>query len=146
MIQYNAGTCQGNFVNSSKNKEKYLLKWLDFREGYKEGVIGEFDNALPEVTGWSPKKKQTPSDNYLNSKKYKYFQKLKEEAGGCSLCGGKLNLVVDHCHSSRKIRGILCQNCNHGLGKFKDDTLLMEKAIEYLKKDYSKSLDYYTLK
>lgn len=48
-------------------------------------------------------------------------------------------LSIDHCHSCRKnrkkdVRGLLCHDCNTGIGKFKDNIDLMEKAIEYLKK------------
>ena len=43
-------------------------------------------------------------------------------------------LSVDHCHATSKIRGLLCFECNIGLGKFKDDTQLLTKAIAYLKK------------
>ena len=42
------------------------------------------------------------------------------------------NLFVDHCHSTGKVRGLLCSNCNAGLGMFKDNTKLMENAIKYL--------------
>ena len=43
-----------------------------------------------------------------------------------------LVLAIDHCHSTGKIRGLLCDRCNHGLGHFKDDINLLIKAIEYL--------------
>ncbi len=40
---------------------------------------------------------------------------------------------IDHCHTSKKIRGILCFNCNTALGKFRDDSKLLLEAIKYLK-------------
>lgn len=51
---------------------------------------------------------------------------------GCEICGIEDNLVVDHCHTSLKVRGCLCSQCNTGLGLFRDDKERMEKAIEYL--------------
>ena len=39
---------------------------------------------------------------------------------------------LDHCHDSKKIRGILCGHCNTGLGAFKDDISRLNAAIEYL--------------
>ena len=73
------------------------------------------------------------------------FIKLNEEHNGlCSICnnpetsksrnGGVRRLAIDHCHTTGKIRGLLCHDCNTGLGKFKDDINLLQKAIEYLKR------------
>lgn len=50
----------------------------------------------------------------------------------CQICSGKNRLVVDHCHTSGKIRGILCSNCNSALGHFSDNVEYLGKAIEYL--------------
>jgi hypothetical protein len=50
-----------------------------------------------------------------------------------SICKyGSLKLGVDHCHATKKIRGLLCSRCNHGLGLFKDSVEYLKKAIEYL--------------
>lgn len=40
---------------------------------------------------------------------------------------------IDHCHKTGKIRGLLCTNCNHGIGQFKDNLELLQEAINYLK-------------
>ena len=50
----------------------------------------------------------------------------------CLICGKEENLVTDHCHTSLKVRGKLCTNCNLGLGHFKDDPMLLEFAKIYL--------------
>jgi hypothetical protein len=42
-------------------------------------------------------------------------------------------LAVDHNHISGLVRGLLCRNCNNGLGQFKDNIETLEKAITYLK-------------
>lgn len=42
-------------------------------------------------------------------------------------------LNVDHCHTTGKVRGLLCVNCNTLLGKSKDDISVLESAIRYLK-------------
>ena len=41
-------------------------------------------------------------------------------------------LVVDHCHKTGKVRGLLCDLCNSGLGRLKDSVELLKKAIDYL--------------
>ena len=57
----------------------------------------------------------------------------------CPICGKvsipfiTANLVIDHNHKTGKARGWLCDSCNTGLGRFKDDITTMEKAIAYLK-------------
>ena len=56
----------------------------------------------------------------------------------CLICGKRHEnkkherLYVDHNHQTDKIRGLLCHDCNVGLGNFKDDKILLQKAIDYL--------------
>ncbi len=41
-------------------------------------------------------------------------------------------LCIDHCHSTKFVRGLLCRSCNSALGLFGDDRAMMQRAIEYL--------------
>lgn len=61
------------------------------------------------------------------------YEKLIEN--GCYLCFSKTRLHIDHNHKTNKIRGVLCINCNVGLGNFKDSIELLQKAIRYLEND-----------
>lgn len=57
-----------------------------------------------------------------------------KDFGGVSNTGNKYELVVDHCHTTGEVRGLLCSSCNKMLGMFKDDPNTMVSAIEYLAK------------
>lgn len=73
-----------------------------------------------------------------------YDEMMERQGGTCAICdqpcpSGK-RLHVDHDHSccpgikscGKCVRGLLCTNCNNGLGRFKDDVALLGKAITYL--------------
>ena len=57
---------------------------------------------------------------------------LKESVTHCVICGSEEKLVVDHDHKTGKVRGMLCNHCNRGLGHFRDDPMLLEFAAQYL--------------
>lgn len=57
----------------------------------------------------------------------------------CAIChepssNFSYRLAVDHCHSTGKIRGILCRPCNQAIGLLKDDPTLLSNAANYLTK------------
>lgn len=67
-----------------------------------------------------------------------YDKLLNEQKGCCAICFIKQkdigrNLSIDHCHTTGKIRGLLCNNCNASIGLFKEDINILESAINYLK-------------
>jgi hypothetical protein len=71
-----------------------------------------------------------------------YDTMLEEQNGKCALCGkpektllhGKVKrLAVDHDHKTGKVRGLLCNFCNRGLGYFLDDSALLKRASTYVK-------------
>lgn len=72
-----------------------------------------------------------------------FWQLYTQQKGCCAICKVNFNLstestwrpktvVIDHCHESDKVRGILCSLCNTGLGSFKDDINFLSSAIQYL--------------
>lgn len=83
-------------------------------------------------------------DRYnLTPEQYKKMQA--KQNNRCAICGEEetalhnhtkkpLKLAVDHCHTTGKVRGLLCQDCNRGIGKFHDDIERLRSAITYLSK------------
>ena len=62
---------------------------------------------------------------------------LEKQNHMCAICNNPFGLQnIDHCHKTGKVRGVLCVNCNRGLGAFGDNIQNMEKALEYLKHAY----------
>jgi hypothetical protein len=66
-----------------------------------------------------------------------YEKIFTDQEGRCAICNKKQPankplLHVDHCHKTNKVRGLLCYNCNMGIGRFKDDIDILKSAISYL--------------
>ena len=88
------------------------------------------------------KDKQNKAE-WARFKKYKitkldFLRMLEEQGNKCKLCPAihseiKNGLVVDHCHKTEKVRGLLCGHCNTAIGFFKDSIKALQNAITYLK-------------
>jgi hypothetical protein len=83
-------------------------------------------------------KLKNPSSNRFHQAKNKLkidfsnFERINAMTS-CQICGkDKKSLHIDHCHKSGVFRGALCLSCNHGLGRFLDDVVLLQKAIDYI--------------
>ena len=69
----------------------------------------------------------------------KYNDILQQQGHKCAICrttkalGPTNEFVVDHDHQTGKVRGLLCNHCNTGLGKLGDTIEALERAIKYLK-------------
>ena len=63
-----------------------------------------------------------------------YNLMFEEQKGECAICFEKptKKLYVDHCHTTGKVRGLLCQHCNFVLGQAKDNEQILLNAITYL--------------
>jgi len=68
-----------------------------------------------------------------------YNTMLKNQKNCCAICGvdnpqrgGSEYFMIDHCHETGKVRGLLCHLCNSGLGRFKDSKQFLLNALSYL--------------
>lgn len=71
---------------------------------------------------------------YNNPKDRSYFRAHSKHCKQCMICGRDTRkLVIDHNHQNREIRGLLCGQCNTGLGMFCDSPSILEAAVTYLR-------------
>lgn len=79
--------------------------------------------------------------NVANQRRRKYGLEPEEydamvaaRVGRCDICGEQPDgaLCVDHDHGTGQVRGLLCQDCNKGLGCFRDNPVFIERANDYL--------------
>jgi hypothetical protein len=70
-----------------------------------------------------------------------YERMAGQQSGLCAICSRRPNvaedsetaiLIVDHCHETGRVRGLLCGPCNRGIGHLADDTSRLRAAVEYL--------------
>lgn len=75
----------------------------------------------------------------ISLEQYQWFYEKQE--GLCAICrqegfkmhpNQKTSIVVDHCHATGVVRGLLCHNCNRALGLLQDSTDYLKRAIGYL--------------
>lgn len=87
-------------------------------------------NSLPE---W--KRRDTNLRNRYKISEAEYVERFDAQNGRCSICDQERKLVVDHCHDTGDVRGLICGDCNKGIGFLGDgrDLEIFKNAIEYLK-------------
>ena len=109
----------------AKNRDKikeYKRKYRAINEDYrKQEFISNKNRRLKKEYGISLQD---------------YDRLCREQKNTCAICSQKKEgemLIVDHNHKTKKFRGLLCSNCNKGLGFFKDNFELLEKARDYLR-------------
>jgi hypothetical protein len=145
--------CHKGYLESKEDKQNKIKEL--FTKGKKEcskckvtKPIDEFNNDKFTVTGKSSNCKECINSKYTKLElrdfayKTKYgitlsdYNNLYEiQKGCCDICNQPFEqLVVDHCHNTGNVRGLLCNNCNFGLGFFKDSISNLEKASKYILK------------
>ena len=77
-----------------------------------------------------------------------YSKMYMDQGGKCAICNGtdagtrngkEKTFAVDHDHKTGKVRGLLCEACNTGIGKLKDDPEVLRSAIQYLERSRTKA-------
>ena len=106
-----------HFPPHNKTKSGFDSWCRECRNSYKRGAI---------------------SKQYTKHISEELLKEIKNEVLECVICGSNEKLVIDHDHKTEKVRGMLCNHCNRGLGHFRDDPLLLEFAAQYLYASWNK--------
>ena len=138
------------FFRFRKDSGKYRTDCISCSEAHKKA----YREANPDKVRATSRKTQAKRKangkqkdsllrNSFNIGLEEYNIMFEEQKGCCKLCNKhqtecKRALAVDHCHEHENntgnilVRGLLCNNCNLGLGNFKDNKEVLELAIKYL--------------
>ena len=121
----------------------------------RDNIPGWFEKQSDRAANWrrnhpghSPAKSSKPKDKIKTNVQQRlrryglrledYQELMRAQEGKCAICkaypSASRALAIDHCHTTGKVRGLLCGSCNMGLGKFSDDPERLKVAAEYLKK------------
>ena len=107
----------------------------DSKDGYNKKCKSckkDYDNKRysPEVVWAKALKRKYGIDSST------YYKMLEEQDFVCAACSCSQEtdkkLCVDHCHTTGKVRGLLCDRCNQALGLLKDNPETLSNLITYL--------------
>lgn len=139
---------------NARSKERYWSNIDQSRARLREQAQKHKDKRLVAHNVWKDKNKNKIRGNRL-IKTYglsneDYISMFESQIGLCAICGEQQQgvtkdgevpfLCVDHCHSTGKVRELLCVKCNTGLGQFRDNSEFLIKASKYLIKHQTKGM------
>ena len=145
---YTAGTA---FLFMAYNKESSKKWYLRNKEKSKKLCMAYYRKNIKKMRAYKakwardnrakgPRRWELMNDFGLTLEKYQELWQIQN--GCCAICNihqskFTMRLAVDHCHSTNKVRGLLCKHCNQTLGLFNDDAARFRKAAEYLERVYA---------
>ena len=112
-------------------------------ERARQWRLAHVERSRASGRAWAAKHPDRALDAYLRRcygiSLADYQAILAQQGGVCAICKGpqqahRTRLSVDHDHVTGQIRGLLCDNCNTGIGKLQNNTTVLQKAIEYLER------------
>ena len=126
--EYNAKQRESYKAYYETNKEVILARGKEYRASNRDKI--KTKNARYNAAN--------PDKMKANHVKQKYGLTLEEYEAllsrGCQVCGSFERLHCDHDHKTGKVRGCLCQKCNHSLGHYENRILPnLDKFTQYLR-------------
>lgn len=125
--------CIDYLNNPTTNKNKSLIT------GYPDGKIKRIPNGSLDKY-WQVRRIKLYKNYGISLEDYSKLEDFQKYS--CAICNKNKNnlnrgLFVDHCHTSKNVRGLLCNDCNLSIGFLNDDVNLLNSAIKYLKENVS---------
>ena len=119
----------------------YYIKHLEEKRAYAR-IYGRSHNAANREkknaynAAHREKRREYEKRRLYGISRVEFMALFEKQVYRCAICYtdkfGPKGPMIDHDHSTGKIRGILCKNCNITLGLMNDSVVLLRKAIEYL--------------
>lgn len=129
----NCKLCTSAYSRSDKGKasrDRFYAK----HQVRRRQAASDWDHANPgKIKAWKLRKRCAK----FGITTERYFALISAQEGRCAICRidfstRKYAPAIDHCHKSGKVRGLLCLNCNSGIGKLREDVQILQKAIAYI--------------
>jgi len=131
MYKYSIPYFHTNMRTCSRCKETKNISCFSKRSDRPSGVQSKCKDCEREV------RVKYYKPHHDTRRKLKISDDLYEQLmsnTNCQICNAELTKkCIDHCHSTNKIRGVLCNNCNTALGLVGDNTQTLQSMIEYLR-------------
>lgn len=124
-----------------ENKEKLAANYKKWRSENRS-QYNEYRKELREK--WHKEGKYASKKYGINPTQFLILEQ--SQGGQCAICqnpqtGRFKRLVIDHCHRTGRVRGLLCSRCNLAIGSMKDDSELLLRAVRYLTDSAKQSPD-----
>jgi hypothetical protein len=125
--------------NNPEKAKETVRKHNEKRKAEKPEIIRAYQQAYREKNRETLRHRER--ERKFGISRQEYANIFLKQNGVCAICkqpetatrlGTVKSLSVDHCHTSGKVRGLLCSDCNTGIGKMKESREALLAAIRYL--------------
>lgn len=134
---------QKEYYNADKEaKKKYIKEWARRNPEKRNASMAKRKAANPELFKDYSARHRLRVRYGITLEQYK--EMFEEQEGLCFICkqpetakttsGTTRRLALDHCHDTGETRKLLCDQCNRGIGAFKDNPKLLREAANYLER------------
>ncbi|HCH9337366.1 TPA: hypothetical protein NNW70_004295 [Salmonella enterica] len=123
------------FSKKSNSKRGYSYKC---KSCHNEYVRENWYKKNSDKQKQSSKKWKNSNKNKILASKYKTTESeiislLEKSSNKCEVCNKTFKICIDHCHTTGKVRGVLCMRCNAALGLLQEDQYIVSNLLDYIR-------------